>query len=124
MTAGPAWGESASASLLQIIQRLFLAVTDHRTTIDGQCKHSYRVFEPLVEAQVKSQLREEMHKWLLKRNTAPGSRQQQLELVATIVSGAMYATALQSTQSGGTQSAEAFADDALPLIASSITALE
>lgn len=106
------------------LRRLFLAVTDHWTAINGHCKHSYRVFEPLVEAQVKLQLREEVHNWLLEHNTSHASRGQQLELVATIVSASMYATALQWGQSGGKQSAEAFADVALPLIASSITALD
>jgi hypothetical protein len=46
-----------------------------------------------------------------------------VDLVATIISWAIYGAALEWSQRAGAQSAEAFADEALPLIAASIAAL-
>jgi AcrR family transcriptional regulator len=106
------------------LRRLFLAVTDHWTAINGRCQHSYRVFEPLVEAQVKGQLRDSIRRLLLEQAAPQARSRQQVELVATIVSSGLYAAALLWSQSSGTQTADAFADAAIPLIAASITALD
>jgi len=106
------------------LRRLVLAVCDHWTALNGQCKHSYRVFESLVEAQVKAQLREQVLAGLQERSAPRSHSRQRLELVATIVSWGIYGAAQQWSRSPGGQSAEAFADEALPLIAASITALD
>jgi len=104
------------------LRHLFLAVTDHWTMLHGQCKHSYAMFDSLVEAQIKSQLRDNVSSWLLEHSPRAHSRQR-VDLVATIVSWAIYGAALEWSQRTGAQSAEAFADEALPLIAASIAVL-
>jgi AcrR family transcriptional regulator len=47
---------------------LVLAVCDYWMELNGQCKHSYRVFESLVEAQIKAQLRRQVLAELQERN--------------------------------------------------------
>jgi len=77
----------------------------------------------LVEAQVTTQLRDSIRGWLQERS-APGARSnQQLELVATIVSAGLYAAARLWAHSRERQTADAFADAAIPLFAASITTL-
>ncbi len=103
------------------LRRLFLAVTDHWTAINAGCQRSYRVFGSLVEAQVKAQLRDSVREWLTTWAAADATADQ-VDLLATIVSAGLYAAAMQWTQSPGKQTAEAFADTAIPLIAASMTA--
>src|SRR5438046_8243911 len=43
-----------TGSAQEHLRQLFLAVTDHWTALHGQCKHSYRMFDSLVEAQVRA----------------------------------------------------------------------
>jgi AcrR family transcriptional regulator len=104
------------------LRQVFLAVTDHWAALHGQCKHNYRMFDSLVEAQVKGQLRDSVCSWLLEHGPHAHNRQR-VDLAATIISWAIYGAALEWTQRAGAQSAEAFADEALPLIAASIAAL-
>jgi hypothetical protein len=89
-----------------------------------KCKHSYRLFDSLVEAQVKAQLREQVRSSMLERGAPRSHSHPRVELLATIVSWAIYGAALEWSQRPGGQSAEAFAAEALPLIAASISALD
>jgi len=111
-----------TGSAQEHLRQVFLAVTDHWTALHGQCQHSYPMFESLVEAQVRTQLRDNVCSWLLEHSAQAHSRQR-VDLVATIISWAIYGAALEWSQRAGAQSAEAFADEALPLIAASIAAL-
>ena len=111
-----------TGSAQEHLRQLFLAVTDHLTMLHGQCKHRYPMFDSLVEAQIKAQLRDNVCSWLLEHSAQTHSRQR-VDLLATIISWAIYGAALEWSQRAGAQSPEAFADEALPLIAASITAL-
>ena len=111
-----------TGSAQEHLRQLFLAVTDHLTMLHGQCKHRYPMFDSLVEAQIKAQLRDNVCSWLLEHSAHAHSRQR-VDLVATIISWAIYGAALEWSQRAGAQSPEAFADEALPLIAASIAAL-
>ena len=115
--------DTYASSAQEHLRQLFLAVTDHWTALHGQCKHSYRMFDSLVEAQVKAQLHNNVCNWLLEHGPHARNRQR-VHLVATIVSWAFYGAALEWSQRAGAQSAEAFADEALPLIAASIATLD
>ena len=106
------------------LRRLLLAVCDFWTALHGQCKHSYRMFDSLVEAQVKAQLREQVRSVMLTRSGPRSHSHPRVELLATIVSWAIYGAALEWSQRPGGQSAEAFVAEALPLIAASITAFD
>jgi AcrR family transcriptional regulator len=106
------------------LRRLLLAVCDFWTALHGQCKHSYRMFDSLVEAQVKAQLREQVRSVMLARSAPRSHSHPRVELLATIISWAIYGAALEWSQRPGGQSAEAFVAEALPLIAASISALD
>lgn len=103
----------------QYLRRLFLAVTGHMVSVNARCRRSYRMFETLVEAQVKLQLRQCIRAWLVER--APvGAAPSQAELTAAIVSWALYGAAVEWSSQAGSVPAEDFADEAVPLIAASI----
>jgi AcrR family transcriptional regulator len=106
------------------LRKLLLAVTDHLTALETRCQRSYQMFESLVEAQIKSQLRQQVRAWLALLPVAQTQPSQRLELAATLISCSIYGAALEWRKQAGTQSAEAFADEALPLIAAVVTALE
>ena len=106
------------------VRRLILAVCDYWTALHSQCKHSYRMFDSLVEAQVKAQLREQVRTAMLERSAPRSHSLAHVELLATIVSWGIYGAALEWSQRPGGQPAEAFVEEALPLIAASITALD
>jgi AcrR family transcriptional regulator len=106
------------------LRRLLLAVCDYWTALHGQCKHSYRMFDSLVEAQVKAQLREQVRSAIIERGGPRSHSHPRVELLATIVSWAIYGAALEWRQRPGGQSAEAFVEEALPLIAASTAAFD
>jgi AcrR family transcriptional regulator len=106
------------------LRRLLLAVCDYWTALHAQCKHSYRMFDSLVEAQIKAQLREQVRTAMLERSAPRSHSHPRVELLATIISWAIYGAALEWSQRPGGQSAEAFVAEALPLIAASLTALD
>jgi AcrR family transcriptional regulator len=111
-------------SIEEHLRRLILAVCDYWTALHAQCKHSYRMFDSLVEAQVKAQLREQVRSAIVERSAPRSHSQARVELLATLVSWAIYGAALEWSQRPGGQSAEAFVEEALPLIAASIGAFE
>jgi AcrR family transcriptional regulator len=106
------------------VRRLLLAVCDYWTALHAQCQRSYRMFDSLVEAQVKVQLREQVRTAMLERSAPRSHSRPRVELLATIVSWGIYGAALEWSQRSGGQSAEAFVAEALPLIAASIAAFE
>jgi AcrR family transcriptional regulator len=102
---------------------LFLAVTDHLSAIQTRCQRSYQMFESLVEAQIKQQLREHVRAWLGQQPSLRVQPSKRLDLAATLTSWSIYGAALEWQKCADTQPAEAFAEEALPLIAATITAL-
>ena len=106
------------------LRRLILAVCDYWTALHSHCKHSYRMFDSLVEAQVKAQLREQVRSAIVEHSAPRSHSHPRLELLATIVSWAIYGAALEWSQRPGGQPAEAFVEEALPLIAASLIALD
>ncbi len=141
--ASGAGGEDGGAR--EHLRALILAVCDHWQGPGGRgrCNGNHRLFEPLAEAQIKERLRSSVLDWLLRRhgssgngssgngssgNGSSGARlrhpRARLELTAQIVSWGVYGAASEWGRSGGTQSAEAFADEALPLLAGALSALD
>jgi AcrR family transcriptional regulator len=106
------------------LRNLFLAVTDYLTALQARCQRSYQMFESLVEAQVKAQLREHVRAWLSRLPSTRAQPSRRLDLAATLMSWSIYGAALEWRKQSGAQSAEAFAEEALPLIAAAVTALE
>jgi AcrR family transcriptional regulator len=104
------------------LRHLLLATCDYWTMLDSHCKYSFRMFDSLVEAQVKAQLRERVRGAIIERGGPRAHSHPHLELLATIVSWAIYGAALEWRQRRGGQSVEVFVEEALPLIAASIAA--
>jgi AcrR family transcriptional regulator len=113
-----------ASSAQEHLRRLILAVCDYWTALHAQCKHSYRTFDALVEAQVKAQLRDQVRLDLLARSGPASQSHSRSELLATILSWGIYGAALEWSRRPRGQPAEAFAEEALPLIAASLTALD
>ena len=105
------------------LRQLLLAVTDHLSSIETRCRRSFQMFESLVEAQIKRQLYEQVRAWLAAQPLARAQPSRRLEIAATLMSWSIYGAALEWRKQGGGQSAEAFADEVLPLIAAPITVL-
>jgi AcrR family transcriptional regulator len=105
------------------LRQLFLAVTDHLTAVQTQCQRSYGMFASLVEAQIKAQVREHVQSWLAAEPTMRAVPKQRRELAATLISWSIYGAALEWQHQARLQSAETFAEQALPLIAATITVL-
>ena len=101
---------------------LLLAVTDHWTRINAECPQSYQTFESLAEAQIKTQLRENVRAWLLAHTARGAHNRQRLELAATTISWSVYGAGVHWAQSSNKQPVEVFANEALPLIAATMTA--
>ena len=116
--------EAQADSRQDHLRWLFLAVTDHLSGIETRCQRSFQMFESLVEAQIKLQLREHVRAWLEQQPGLRAQPRKRLELAATLTSWAIYGAALEWQKSADTQSAEAFAEEALPLITATITALD
>jgi AcrR family transcriptional regulator len=110
-------------SVYDYLLSLVLAVTDHWTKMDAECPQSYQAFKSLAEAQIKTQLRENVRTWLLAHTAPSAHNHQRLELAATIISWSVYGAGVHWAQSGDKQPVELFANDAFPLIAATITAL-
>lgn len=105
------------------LRQLFLAVTDYLTAVQTQCQRSYRMFASLVEARIKAQMREHVQTWLTAESTMRAVPKRRRELAATLISWSIYGAALEWQHQAGSQSAESFAEEALPLIAAMITGL-
>jgi AcrR family transcriptional regulator len=105
------------------LRHLLLAVIDHLTSIQNRCQRSFQTFESLVEAQIKKQLREHVQTWLAAQLTLRAVPKQRRELAATLISWSIYGAAFEWLHQTEQQSVEAFAEEVLPLIAATITAL-
>ena len=105
------------------LQHLLLAVIDHLTSIQNRCQRSFQTFESLVEAQMKKQLREHVQGWLTAQPTLRTVPAHRRELAATLLSWSIYGAAFEWLHQAEQQSADAFAEEALPLIAAPITVL-
>jgi AcrR family transcriptional regulator len=106
------------------LRQLFLAVCDYLRMLHTHCKPGGPLFTSLVEAQIKAQLREHVRAAMLVGRAARTHSHPRVELLATIISWGIYGAALEWSQRSGTQLAEAFVEEALPLIAASIAAFE
>ena len=105
------------------LRHLFLAVCDYLQLLHSHCKHG-PLFDSLAEAQIKAQLREQVRATMLDRSAPRAHSHPRLELLTTIVSWAIYGAAMEWSQRPGGQPAEAFVEEALPLIAASIATFE
>lgn len=99
------------------LKALIIMVCDFVSNANSHCTPAQPQFESLVEAQVKNQLQGLLQVWLEKEGSAIDPK-----TAATAASWAIYGLVLQWThdKSKKKPSAENFADQVLPLIASNL----
>ena len=105
------------------LRHLFLTVCDYLRLLHTHCKHG-PLFDSLAEAQIKALLREQVRAAMFERSAPRTHSHPRLELLTTIISWAIYGAAMEWSQRPGEQPAEAFVEEALPLIAASIAAFD
>jgi hypothetical protein len=103
---------------------VFLAITEHLVSVNTQCRRSYQTFEALVEAQIKGQVREQVHSWLKGQRRMQNATAARLDVAATLVAWSLYGAAMEWKTRGRTQSPEDFGRHAIPLIASIVSAVD
>ena len=106
------------------LERVFLAITEHLVSVNTQCRRSYQTFEALVEAQIKGQVREQVHSWLEGQARMHDASVGRLDVAATLLAWSLYGAAMEWKTRGRAQSPEAFGRDAVPLIAAIVDAVE
>ena len=102
---------------MQNLHHLIVAVCEFTRNLSSQCVPAQRQFEPLVEKQIKDQLYELILMWLKKTENTVSP-----ETSATAASWAIYGLAMQWNREKKSQSADAFANEVLPLVAANLGA--
>lgn len=99
------------------LRALIIMVCEFVSNANSHCKPSNPQFESLVETQVKNQLQNLLQVWLEQEDSDIDSK-----TAATAASWAIYGLVLQWTHDKNKKkpSAEKFADQVLPLIASNL----
>jgi AcrR family transcriptional regulator len=107
------------------LRQLLLAVTDQLGAVGSHCRHSFKTFEALVEAQIKAGLRAHVQSWLAVQPGMQGQPAQRFEVVAALLSWSIYGAAFEwHKQTSGRRPADTFADEVVPLLAATIGALD
>jgi len=97
------------------LRALISTVCEFISWANSHCKDSDNQFETLVENQVRNQIQDLLTKWLGELNTLIDQN-----LAVTAASWSIYGLALQWKVSKSPLSAEAYADQILPLIVSNL----
>ncbi len=105
------------------LRQLLLAVADHLAGFGGRCRRPFKMFEALVEAEIKTQLRGDVRAWLAAQPAARGQPEQRLDTVATMLSWSIYGAALEWHRRPERSPVERFADEVVPLLEASVAAL-
>jgi AcrR family transcriptional regulator len=105
------------------LRQLFLAVTDHLSTIGTRCQRSLKTFEALMETQIKTDLRMQVRSWVAEQPELRAQSAAKLDVVATLLSWSIYGAAIEWRKQTVRQPADAFADEVVPLFAATIATL-
>ncbi len=76
-----------------------------------------------MEAQIKGQVREQVHSWLEGQARMHNASAARLDVAATLLAWSLYGAAMEWKTRGRAQSPEAFGRDAVPLIAAIVDAI-
>ncbi len=117
------WVAEPTSTPEAYLERVFLAITEHLVSVNTQCRRSYQTFEALVEAQIKGQVREQVHSWLKGQAPMHDASAARLDIAATLLAWSLYGAAMEWKTRGRAQSPETFGCDAVPLIAAIVYAV-
>jgi AcrR family transcriptional regulator len=101
---------------MQNLHHLIVAVCEFTHYQSTHCMQNQRQFEPLMEKQVKEQLYTLILMWLKQTEDRISP-----EISATAVSWAIYGLAMLWNHEKASQSADSFAEEVLPIIASNLS---
>jgi AcrR family transcriptional regulator len=103
------------------LRALILAVCEYVSVASSHCNPPSQQFESVMETQVKIQIQELIEKWIDKLSTDIDPK-----IAATAASWAIYGLAVQWSRDKSKKrpSAEAYAEQVLPLIAGNLRLLE
>jgi AcrR family transcriptional regulator len=103
------------------LRALIIAVCEYVSAASSHCNPPSQQFESVMETQVKIQIQELIEKWIDKLSTDVDPK-----IAATAASWAIYGLAMQWSRDKSKKrpTAEAFADEVLPLIAGNLRLLE
>ncbi len=95
---------------------LILAVCDYLEGLNTACSWSDRRFRPLIEARVQGELYELLLGWIEVSPQKTNGRPANPEVLATVVSWAIFGAGLQWSRNGAPRSAQETADQVLSVI--------
>ncbi len=95
---------------------LIVAVCEYLAGLNTACSWSDRRFRPLIEARVQGELYELLLGWIEVLPQKANGRPTTPEVVATVVSWAIFGAGLQWSRNGASRSAEETADQVLSVI--------
>jgi AcrR family transcriptional regulator len=101
----------------ETLKVLFLAVCDYLARLNTACSWSDRQFRPLIEARVQSELYELLLGWVEALPPKTAGRPAPPEVVASVVSWAIFGAGLQWSRNGTSHPAEEIAGQVLSVIA-------
>jgi AcrR family transcriptional regulator len=100
---------------LENLRLLIVTVCEFLAKAPAACKQPQMQFDSLMETQVKGQIKELVQAWLEEAGADVSP-----EIGATAASWAIYGLALHWSRTKDRPSAESFADEVLPLVASNL----
>jgi AcrR family transcriptional regulator len=98
------------------LEVLFLAVCDYLARLNTACAWSDRQFRPLIEARVQSELYELLLGWIEASPEKVNGRPASPEVVASVVSWAIFGAGLQWSRNGASHPVEEIAGQVLSVI--------
>ena len=102
------------------LKALILAACDYLAGLNTACSRTDQQFKPLIEARVQSELYELLLGWI-KASPPTDSRSANAEIMASVVSWAIFGAGLQWSRGGEVHSAEEFADQSISVIVGELT---
>jgi AcrR family transcriptional regulator len=105
------------------LARLIVTICEFLGDIDHRCPPPHGQLETLMEKQIKAELYETMHRWLVGVPLSKAQDQATREQTAMVTSWAIYGAAVQWSQQEQRQPALDFARQVLPLIVAGLPPL-
>jgi len=98
------------------LSRLIQTVCEFLTSMTRHCPPPHGQMEPLMEKQIKAEMYEVLHAWLIDLAARPAKRRPTPEQAALIGSWAIYGAAMQWSQHEQSKPVKEFVQQVLPLI--------
>ena len=98
------------------LKALVLATCDFLSELETGCRHSARQFKPLIEAQVPSELYKLLLGWIEASPQEANGWPADPEVMASVVSWAIFGAGVRWSRDGAVESEERFADQVISVI--------